>query len=861
MKSLPFGRARWGAALLPFLVASLAAAQDLCLEGYRSHRFSPPLPSAQGLESLDIDGDGDVDHVLGMISISDRRFAVMRNVGNGSLAPVVQYTFAGGSTDGLVVGDLDGDGDPDVLLWGNLTLSLCLNDGSGNFGSPTQITNSGAFQVRLGDVDADGDLDIVQLDSQVGAVRVFKNLGAGTFATPTSYGPTANNMRDFRLGDLDGDGDLDAVIAEEFNPEIVLFNDGAGGFTTHYTSEIGLLWSVGLVDLDADGDLDLTALRAGGILVAINSGSGTFGTPTASTLAVAGNSRLLISDVDGDGDSDIVVPDQLSLIRNLGTGALGSAEILLSQGSARAVAAADVDGDGDVDIAALTAGRFLTYVENRGGGSFQFPMPAGQPRLIADLDQDGDGDAVTLGTSLSVALNQGGLSFAVPTSYPLVGQPKRVAAADVDGDGDLDLVSTSNTVLFGPGRVAVYPNLGDGTFAAAVPYATGTSYEGLAVGDADGDGDLDVVAGTIAGFLQPTQFALFRNQGNGTFAAPTFTPSQDRLTWMLLEDLDGDADLDVAAISGTGTLLVHMNDGSGGFGPATTYGFAQALAARDMDADGDVDLITNEGTVRILVNPGNGVFSGSPVLVGPSDLANAAIAIADLDGDGDPEILAGDSQVGRVSVLVNTGGLSFTERLWAYDSTGTTGILGADVDGDGAAEIVVNGANDRFAILRNCGNVGTTFCLGDGSGTPCPCGNTSAPGADAGCLNSLGLGATLRVGGSPSIANDTLVLTGAGMPNIFALYFQGTTQSGGGAGTTFGDGLRCAGGTVVRLGTKLNVANGSRYPEPGDLSVSARGLVMVPGSRTYQVWYRNAASYCTPGTFNLSNGILVSWAL
>ena len=93
------------------------------------------------------------------------------------------------------------------------------------------------------------------------------------------------------------------------------------------------------------------------------------------------------------------------------------------------------------------------------------------------------------------------------------------------------------------------------------------------------------------------------------------------------------------------------------------------------------------------------------------------------------------------------------------------------------------------------------------------------------------------------------------MPNSSCLYFQGTTQ----AATVFGDGLRCAAGSVIRLGAKNNVAGDSRYPAVGDQSISVRGSVTAASTRTYQAWYRNAAAYCTASTFNLTNGYLVVW--
>lgn len=109
------------------------------------------------------------------------------------------------------------------------------------------------------------------------------------------------------------------------------------------------------------------------------------------------------------------------------------------------------------------------------------------------------------------------------------------------------------------------------------------------------------------------------------------------------------------------------------------------------------------------------------------------------------------------------------------------------------------------------------------------------------------------------MTNDSVVLSGTDMPNSSALYFQGTTQINGGLGSAFGDGLRCAGGSIVRLGTKSNAGGASQYPGAGELPVSVRGLVTSAGTRTYQVWYRNASTYCTASTFNLTNGALVQW--
>ena len=164
------------------------------------------------------------------------------------------------------------------------------------------------------------------------------------------------------------------------------------------------------------------------------------------------------------------------------------------------------------------------------------------------------------------------------------------------------------------------------------------------------------------------------------------------------------------------------------------------------------------------------------------------------------------------------------------------------------------------SIVVAYGPVGTPFCFGDGSASACPCGNASPAGAEEGCLTSLGMGGTLRAAGLASLAADSVVLSGAQMPNSSALYFQGTTMQSGGAGLVFGDGLRCAGGMVVRLATRANALGASAYPAAGDVALSVKGGVGAPGTRTYQVWFRNAAAFCTPSTFNLTNGVQVSWS-
>jgi hypothetical protein len=116
----------------------------------------------------------------------------------------------------------------------------------------------------------------------------------------------------------------------------------------------------------------------------------------------------------------------------------------------------------------------------------------------------------------------------------------------------------------------------------------------------------------------------------------------------------------------------------------------------------------------------------------------------------------------------------------------------------------------------------------------------------------------LTSSGHPSTVNDTLLLQVSGLPSTsVCTFFQATSA---GAASIFGDGLRCTAGTLVRLRTVTAVNGAANFPGPGDPLVHVQGGVFSDGTWTYQVSYRNAANYCSPATFNISNGLSVLWA-
>ena len=147
--------------------------------------------------------------------------------------------------------------------------------------------------------------------------------------------------------------------------------------------------------------------------------------------------------------------------------------------------------------------------------------------------------------------------------------------------------------------------------------------------------------------------------------------------------------------------------------------------------------------------------------------------------------------------------------------------------------------------------LGTPFCF---CPQGAPCGNVDAI---RGCDNARGQGARLHAAGSASVSADDLRFATLIFPSgQSGVLFMGTQA----IEVPFGNGLRCIGGTVIRLGTKLNVGNTSSYPTGADPSVSVKGMLPAAGgTRLYQIWYRNAAAFCTPSTFNLSNAITITW--
>ena len=203
-----------------------------------------------------------------------------------------------------------------------------------------------------------------------------------------------------------------------------------------------------------------------------------------------------------------------------------------------------------------------------------------------------------------------------------------------------------------------------------------------------------------------------------------------------------------------------------------------------------------------------------------------------------------------------SGGRSFV----AYSNTPGGFDLG-DLSVNDQAPIDLDAIGFPSVLLTRAIGTGPTapgfgFCFGDGTGTACPCGN--AGGNGEGCANDTGSGGLLSATGSASIGNDDLVLTATNLTPGPGLYFQGNNAINGGNGNAFGDGLRCAGGGVIRL--EVQFANSSNnFTSATTGSISGAGGVSAGQTKRYQLWYRDSGASPCSSLFNFTNGYEVTW--
>ena len=751
----------------------------------------------------DVDADGDLDLlVLRSVGYVDVRLNGGDASGSntGQFSGNQQVSFSGSAPTDLALGDIDADGDLDLLIavgshpWlGSSAVVTCLNGTTGtSTGTFTYATATAVgaqpTSIALGDINGDNTLDLLTASSSQVSVRPNVGLGVFTGSIDLSLSSTPAQLA---LADVDADGDLDLVTTHLIpgsgpGQAQVHLNGSNGFFTTTYSTAVGAApGPLALGDIDGDGDLDLTTATSSSVAVRLNQppppsitgfspSSAVAGETvtltganlTGATLTVGGQPATVLSNSATSLTFTVpagAAPTAPTVASNsLGSGSSSAFTVLFKvTGSSPAANALNVPRAGSAvqltfteALAAATASNVRVFSAQAGGrkagtatasgNTLRFAATAGTP--YTDFRP---GEEVSVSVPAGVR-SVGGIGATGPVvrftaaaggtgranfqagSDPLVAdRPYAVLAADVDGDGDLDLV----TANYGTGTgntVGILPNDGAGNFGlfgTFAVYGTTSGVVAVAAGDVDADGDIDLVSANA----NTSNVTVLLNDGTGNFGFGNSFYVGGSPRRVRLADLDGDGDLDLlTANTGNGrgtTVSLRLNNGTGLFSGTTDLilgnGVTDVVAA-DLDRDGDLDLLASVATtnsVAVRFNNGAGTFSGAgSVAVGSSP---SSVAAADVDGDGDLDLLATNSGSNSVSVRLNDGTGSFSGGADVAVGSRPSDLRLADVDADGDLDLLTSHAGSNTVAVR----------LNDGTGT---FGGGSDPLVDTATFNGAG---------------------------------------------------------------------------------------------------------------------------
>ncbi len=333
-------------------------------------------------------------------------------------------------------------------------------------------------------------------------------------------------------------------------------------------------------------------------------------------------------DLNGDRKLDVLVSQTIQGVASfLGNGDGTLQAPLFSQGPCAygQVALGDFNNDGKLDALAVDSGGDVCIMQGNGDGTFQpgtlistGTTNQGQSPIIADFNRDGNLDiAVAQGlgsTEISVLLGNGDGTMKPAVQYQsglAFGDVKGLGVGDFNGDGKLDLV-------LGGAGISILLGNGDGTFQTASVLSQSETFEAIAVADFNGDGKLD-----IAGSGETQSLVVMLGNGNGTFQPEADFPENYESNCTMVADFNNDGKLDLGCTDGFAQTVtsIFFGDGTGSFGPQTSYGGSNgavfSLALGDFNNDGQLDMIA--GTANFGVT----VFLQTSVSASPSSLTFA----------------------------------------------------------------------------------------------------------------------------------------------------------------------------------------------------------------------------------------------
>jgi hypothetical protein len=343
-----------------------------------------------GVAIGDVDGDGKPDLIIAIAEKDDNHggVSILLGKGDGTFQTAVNYRSGGFDALSVAIGDLNGDGKPDLVVGNSCVngaycsfgvVGILLGNGDGTFQPAVGYYSSlpGVGSVAIADLNRDGKADVVVpvtclntgLCTTDGGTGVWLGNGDGTLRLPISFYDSGGlDPFSLAIADVNGDGKLDLLVANSCANALcatgsvgVLLGNGDGTFQPPMDYESGApqTLSVAVADMNGDGKLDLVVGSSGALGVLLGNGDGTF--QTAATYSTGGDPfSVALGDIDGDGRLDVVVAnysDTVAVLLNNGDGTLQPARTYSSSGhSPRFVAVGDLNGDSAPDIAVTNEG-------------------------------------------------------------------------------------------------------------------------------------------------------------------------------------------------------------------------------------------------------------------------------------------------------------------------------------------------------------------------------------------------------------------------------------------------------------------------------------------------------------------------